>query len=94
MIAQHPSIDQMKESMRAPWIAGDFGAIAREMAAPEADGFVALMELTPGAPVLDIACGTGKASTLPKALDVLARREETARRVAAELASSFRPRGR
>jgi hypothetical protein len=26
----------MKDSMRAPWIAGDFGAIAREMGAPEA----------------------------------------------------------
>jgi len=28
MITQHLSIDQMKDSMRAPWIAGDFGAIA------------------------------------------------------------------
>src|SRR5262249_33505490 len=66
MITQHLSIDQMKDSMRAPWIAGDFGAIAREMGAPEAESFVARMELEPGARVLDIACGTGNV-TIPLA---------------------------
>ena len=45
--------------MRAPWIAGDFGALAREIGAPEAEGFVARMGLELGARVLDIACGTG-----------------------------------
>jgi len=43
--------NQMKDSMRAPWVAGDFGAIAREMGIPEAEGFVARMELEPGARV-------------------------------------------
>jgi SAM-dependent methyltransferase len=62
----HPSIDQMKDSMRARWIAGDFGAIAREVGAPEAESFVARMELEPGARVLDIACGTGNV-TIPLA---------------------------
>jgi SAM-dependent methyltransferase len=52
--------------MRAPWIAGDFGAIAREMGVPEAEGFVARMELEPGARVLDVACGTGNV-TIPLA---------------------------
>src|SRR5215510_13939205 len=66
MTTQHLSIDQMKDSMRAPWIAGDFSAIAREMGAPEAESFVARMELEPGARVLDIACGTGNA-TIPLA---------------------------
>jgi len=66
MNTQHLSIDQMKESMRAPWFAGDFGAIAREIGAPEAEGFVARMELEPGARVLDIACGTGNV-TIPLA---------------------------
>ena len=56
----------MKDSIRAPWIAGDFGAIAREMGAPEAESFVARMLLEPGARVLDIACGTGNA-TIPLA---------------------------
>jgi 2-polyprenyl-3-methyl-5-hydroxy-6-metoxy-1,4-benzoquinol methylase len=66
MITQQPSIDQMKDSMRAPWIAGDFGAIAREMGAPGAEGFVARMGLEPGTRVLDIACGTGNV-TIPLA---------------------------
>ncbi len=41
MTRQHLSIDQMKDSMRAPWIAGDFGALAREIGLPEAERFVA-----------------------------------------------------
>jgi SAM-dependent methyltransferase len=59
-------MDQMKDSVRAPWIAGDFGAIAREMGTPEAEGFVARMALEPAARVLDIACGTGNV-TIPLA---------------------------
>jgi SAM-dependent methyltransferase len=52
--------------MRAPWIAGDFGAIAREIGASEVEGFVARMALESGARVLDIACGTGNV-TIPLA---------------------------
>ena len=66
MSTQHPSVDQMKDSMRAPWLAGDFGAIAREIGAPEAERFVARMGLEPGARVLDVACGTGNV-TIPLA---------------------------
>ena len=58
MNTQQPGIAQLKDSMRAPWVAGDFGAIAREIGAPEAESFVARMGLEPGARVLDIACGT------------------------------------
>jgi SAM-dependent methyltransferase len=71
MVTRHPIIDQMKDSMRAPWIAGDFGAIAREIGVPEAEAFVARIELEPDARVLDIACGTGNV-TIP-----LARRSAT-----------------
>jgi SAM-dependent methyltransferase len=67
MTTQRPSIEQMKDSMRAPWIAGDFGAIARNIGVPEAESFVARMGLEPGARVLDIACGTGNV-TIPLAL--------------------------
>jgi 2-polyprenyl-3-methyl-5-hydroxy-6-metoxy-1,4-benzoquinol methylase len=66
MTTPHLSLDQMKDTMRAPWIAGDFGAIAREIGAPEAERFVALIGLEPGARVLDIACGTGNV-TIPLA---------------------------
>jgi SAM-dependent methyltransferase len=65
-VTQHLSIDQMKDSMRAPWIAGDFGALAREISTPEAEDFVARIGLEPGARVLDIACGTGNV-TIPLA---------------------------
>jgi len=65
-MTQHLSIDQMKDSMRAPRTAGDFGAIAGEIGAPEAEAFVARMALEPGARVLDIACGTGNV-TIPLA---------------------------
>lgn len=64
--ALQPSFDRIKESMRAPWIAGDFGAIASEIGAPEAERFVAGIGLEPGARVLDIACGTGNV-TIPLA---------------------------
>ncbi len=52
--------------MQAPWSAGDFGAIAREIGAPGAERFVARIGLDPGARVLDIACGTGNV-TIPLA---------------------------
>jgi len=65
-MTQHLNSDEMQASMRAPWVAGDFGAIAREIGAPEADAFVARMGLEPGARVLDIACGTGNV-TIPLA---------------------------
>jgi SAM-dependent methyltransferase len=90
MITQHLSIDQMKDSMRAPWIAGDFGAIAREIGPSGAEGFVDRMRLEPGARVLDIACGTGNV-TIPLArrgamvtgLDMMPRLLEEARARAA-----------
>jgi SAM-dependent methyltransferase len=63
---QQPSIDQMRNSMLAPWIAGDFGAIARTIGLREAESFVARMGLEPDARVLDIACGTGNV-TIPLA---------------------------
>jgi SAM-dependent methyltransferase len=66
MTERHVSIDQMKDSMRAHWSAGDFGAIAREIGISEAEAFVSRMALEPGARVLDIACGTGN-TTIPLA---------------------------
>jgi len=66
MIMKNQNIDQMKETMRAPWIAGNFGAIAKTIGAPDAEGFVARLVLEPDVHVLDIACGTGNV-TLPLA---------------------------
>ena len=44
--------------MRATWMAGDFGVIARTVGGA-ADGFVDGLSIPAGARVLDVACGTG-----------------------------------
>lgn len=62
---QTTEFDALKARLRATWIAGDFGQIAKFLAR-EADGFVKRLELKPGTKVLDVACGTGNLS-LPAA---------------------------
>lgn len=51
-------MEQHKETMRATWMAGDFGRIA-EYSARDAELFVDRLGITPGMRVLDVACGTG-----------------------------------
>ena len=58
MSSTGPSIDQIKNSMRATWMAGDFGEIARNTQRA-AEAFVGRINVPPGARVLDIACGSG-----------------------------------
>jgi 2-polyprenyl-3-methyl-5-hydroxy-6-metoxy-1,4-benzoquinol methylase len=53
-----PSMEQMKASMRATWMAGDFGVIARTIAGTAGE-FVDRLAIRPGMRVLDVACGTG-----------------------------------
>jgi SAM-dependent methyltransferase len=53
-----PSIEQIKASLRATWMAGDFGVIARSNAG-EGEAFVHRLPIAPGSCVLDVACGTG-----------------------------------
>src|SRR6185312_5321640 len=48
----------LKTKLRATWIAGDFGEIAR-FYADQAEDFVNRLDLKPGMKVLDVACGTG-----------------------------------
>jgi ubiquinone/menaquinone biosynthesis C-methylase UbiE len=49
---------ELKQRLRATWMAGDFGQIAR-LNAHEGDGFVDRLQLKPGTKLLDVACGTG-----------------------------------
>jgi SAM-dependent methyltransferase len=49
---------QLKQTMRDTWMAGDFGKIAK-VTTREAEQFVGRLDLSPGAHVLDLACGTG-----------------------------------
>jgi SAM-dependent methyltransferase len=51
-------LEKIKASMRATWMAGDFGMVAKT-ATGAAQEFVERLPLTPGMQVLDVACGTG-----------------------------------
>ena len=55
----------LKTKLRATWIAGDFGQIARYYT-DGAQAFVNRLNLEPGTKVLDVACGTGNVA-LPAA---------------------------
>jgi ubiquinone/menaquinone biosynthesis C-methylase UbiE len=57
----HPSafpIEQIKESLRATWMAGDFGVVAKTISVG-AEEFVSGLGNPAGTRVLDVACGTG-----------------------------------
>jgi SAM-dependent methyltransferase len=53
-----PDLDRLKANLRAAWMAGDFGVLARYSEA-EAEAFIDRLPVPPGARVLDVACGTG-----------------------------------
>jgi SAM-dependent methyltransferase len=56
-----PGFAELKKGMKATWMAGDFGQIARHNER-EGEEFVARMGLRPGMRILDVACGTGNQS--------------------------------
>ena len=58
MTTTMPPIEAIKAGMRATWMAGDFGQLARYESASGAD-LVRRLGLGPGDRVLDVACGTG-----------------------------------
>ena len=51
-------LEQIKASMRATWMAGDFGVVAKTIAGAAGE-FVERLPIAPGMKVLDVACGTG-----------------------------------
>lgn len=60
-----PDITALKSRLRATWMAGDFGQIAR-YTARAAEDFVGRLKIAPGMRVLDVACGTGN-TAIPEA---------------------------
>jgi len=53
-----PAIEPIKAAMRAAWMAGDFGVVAKTISAG-AEAFVGRLNVPATAKVLDVACGTG-----------------------------------
>src|SRR5438067_1565891 len=49
---------ELKQKLKASWMAGDFGQIAQRTA-ETAQAFIDRLHLKPGVTVLDVACGTG-----------------------------------
>jgi SAM-dependent methyltransferase len=65
MSTVNPEMESLKSRLKAMWMAGDFGEVARHIEAG-AEEFIARLALAPGARVLDVACGSGNLS-LPAA---------------------------
>jgi SAM-dependent methyltransferase len=61
MSSSGPSLETIKGVMRATWIAGDFGVIARNTALA-AEAFADRLCVRAGQRALDIACGSGNVS--------------------------------
>jgi SAM-dependent methyltransferase len=63
---QYPGqLERLKQGMKASWVAGDFGQVAKYTAA-EAAEFIDRLPIHSGMDVLDVACGTGNL-TIPAA---------------------------
>jgi ubiquinone/menaquinone biosynthesis C-methylase UbiE len=58
MPSTSPDFAHLKSNMKASWMAGDFGQIA-VFTAKTAEDFIVRTQISPGARVLDVACGTG-----------------------------------
>jgi SAM-dependent methyltransferase len=63
--AKTSELAALKTRLRATWIAGDFGQIAKYYTS-DAKDFIKRLDLKPGMRVLDVACGTGN-TALPAA---------------------------
>ena len=54
----NPETEALKTRLKAMWMAGDYGEVARQIET-NAEEFIARLALEPGARVLDVACGSG-----------------------------------
>ena len=57
-VGMTPEFEALKSRLKATWIAGDFGQIAKATASG-AEEFIKRLDLRPGMKALDVACGSG-----------------------------------
>ena len=57
----NPEMESLKTRLKAMWMAGDFGQVARHIETG-AEEFIARLALKPGVRLLDVACGSGNLS--------------------------------
>lgn len=53
-----PDLEELKARLKATWMAGDFGEVAKSIES-HAEAFMARRDIKPGLRMLDVACGTG-----------------------------------
>lgn len=58
MSAINPEMESLKTRLKAMWMAGDFGEVAKHIETG-AEEFIARLALKPGERALDVACGSG-----------------------------------
>lgn len=61
MSSMKPEMENLKTRLKAMWMAGDFGQVAK-IIETGAEEFIARLGLSPGDRVLDVACGSGNLS--------------------------------
>jgi SAM-dependent methyltransferase len=83
-------LEALKARLKAVWMSGDFGQIAKSIE-PQAEDFMARRSIHPGMRVLDLACGTGnlaipaaKAGAIVTGVDIATNLLEQARARAEE----------
>ncbi|HYJ86757.1 MAG TPA: class I SAM-dependent methyltransferase [Pyrinomonadaceae bacterium] len=58
MSTTQPEMESLKTRLKAMWMSGDFGQVAKHIET-NAEEFIARLALKPGMRVLDVACGSG-----------------------------------
>jgi SAM-dependent methyltransferase len=61
MSSSNPEMESLKTRLKAMWMSGDFGQVAKHIETG-AEEFIARLGLRPGERVLDVACGSGNLS--------------------------------
>lgn len=85
MSSTNPEMESLKTRLKAMWMTGDFGEVAKHIETG-AEEFIARLALKPGTRLLDVACGSGnlaipaaRAGAVVKGVDIATNLLEQAR---------------